>query len=404
MDSVNLALQLTLKRANVETAVDYYYPHIPNINSDSNRAEQSVQNARHGVLDQSFRSAHTHLDEIMNSGVILYWGDFLHMAQYHRTIARRLILEKHVQNEQEAANYIQDIFFLSRAGDAVLNKTMSFGGTVIFNTVEDELHGNYATEFKRFIKRTHKIWSRDVFSFIKLSHLSDNYSYIRPGVDCALLIRKADVQALSGSADTTIKESVTGKIGVFFGRSRGTGFRLMQFASSIARGLGQGLYWLPWGNRQGFPSHRTWLAPRPTALSAMPGCEQLGDTAHLLSALMHSSLVITDTYHVAVNAWNLGTPAICVGDPAPFEARNVNSGPAFSWRDKRQTFLSMYDALSYFVYTRELQSWSWSRKRVQHILHSLSDEQAKNEIVRRMHQHRDRIETELTAELIQYLS
>jgi len=64
----------------------------------------------------------------------------------------------------------------------------------------------------------------------------------------------------------------------------------------------------------------------------------------------------------------------------------------------------MYDALSYFVYTRELQSWSWTRKRVQHILHSLSDEQAKNEIVRRMHQHRDRIEIELSKELIHHLS
>ena len=408
MDSVNLALPLMLKRIGIKADVNYYYPHMLHVKTEQNIiTEPAIQSANHGDLKQEFRSAHAHLDEIMASKIILYWGDFLHMAQYHRAIARRLIQKGHVSSEEDAANCIQEILFLSRAEDAVLKKSISFGGTIIFNTIADELYGKYATELTRFIKRTHRIWPRDVFSSIKFSHLLSDYSRIKPGVDCALLIHETDVRELCGESEVAIKEAVSGNIGIFFGRTKGTGFRLMKFATSIAKGMKKSMYWLPWGNHQGFPVHKTWFAPRPVSLNTMPGCEQLSCTAHLLSALKHSSLIITDTYHVAVNAWNLGTPAICVGDTTPLEPsemRSVNSGAAYAWRDKRQTFFSMYDALDYFVHAYELQNWRWSRRRIQHILQKLDDQKAIDEIVHRMHQHRDSVEAELASEVTRLLS
>lgn len=399
MDSVNLALVLFLQRAGLDSRVKYYYPHIQQQESEGNQEQQVAQYVNHGAVTQEFCSAHNSLEQIQGSSAILYWGDFLHMAQYHRTLSRRLIQEGHVKNEHEAAEYIRDIFFLSRAGDAELAKSMAFGGTLIFNSLDDETTGKYASELDRFIKHARKLWVRDVFSHIKLSHLASDYSRIRQGVDCALMIRAKEIESLCGSAETTVQEAVNGKIGVFFGRSKGTGYTLTRFAKRIASGMGKSLYWLPWGDRQGFPSHRTWLMPRPAVPEVMRGTAPLNGTAHLLSALKNSSVIITDTYHVAVNAWNLGTPAICIGNPTPFSVRNVNSGAAFSWRDKRQTFFSMYEALDFFVYAHELIHPLWSRKRIRHILHQLGDQSVVNEIVRRMHQHRDNMETELLSEL-----
>ena len=397
MDSVNLALQLLLKRSNLAATVDYYYPHISSGTKIGNGQNPG------STVKPKFEPAYPHLTAIEQSSVILYWGDFLHMAQYQRTLARRLLQDGLVRNDDEATEYIHEIMFLSRASDSTLKKSLSFGGTVIFNNLDDELTGKYATEFSRFIDRTGKIWSRDVFSYMKLSRHASN-PQVRLGVDCALLIQRADVESLCVADNSVVKTAVDGKIGVFFGRSSGTGFKLMHFASMLARQRGQDMYWLPWGDRQGFPAHRTWLMPRPMALDQMQGCSHLTETGTMLSALMHSDLIITDTYHVAVNAWNLGTPAVCIGDIAPFVTRNVNSGAAFSWRDKRHTFYSMYEALDFFVHMQELKSWVWSRKHIRHIHRKLDDSSVKNEITDRLHRHRDRLEAELLMELSDRLS
>lgn len=394
MDSVNLALQLVLKRSNITAGVDYYYPYVSSSVKPGNRPDNT---------NPKFESAYQHLTSIYESSVILYWGDFLHMAQYQRTLARKFIQEGLVRNADEAAELIHEIMFLSSASDSILKKSLSFGGTVIFNNLDDELTGRYAVEFSRFIERTGKIWSRDIFSYTKLSHHALN-PHVRLGVDCALLIRHSDLEALIGAGNSSVKTAVDGKIGVFFGRSSGTGFRLMHVASMLARQRGQDMYWLPWGDRQGFPAHRTWLMPRPIALDQMPGCSQLTDTGNMLAALMYSNLIITDTYHVAVNAWNLGTPAVCIADIAPLVPRNVNSGPAFSWRDKRHTFYSMYEALDFFVHTRELNSWLWSRKRIRHLHEKLDNLAVQNQIIDHLHRHRDRLEAELCQELSNRLS
>lgn len=394
MDSVNLALPFMLKRSNVAATVDYYYPHI--YSGTKVRSENPAVKPR-------FESAHPHLTAIKQSSVILYWGDFLHMAQFQRTLARILLQDELVRNDEEATEYIHEIMFLSRASDSTLKKSLAFGGTVIFNRLDDELTGKYAAELSRFIDRTGKIWVRDIFSYMKLSRHASN-SQVRLGVDCALLIQRADVESLCGADNSAVKSAVHGKIGVFFGRSSGTGFRLMQFASMLARQRRQDMYWLPWGDRQAFPAHRTWLMPRPVALDQMQGCSQLTETGHMLSALMNSDLIITDTYHVAVNAWSLGTPAVCIADIAPLATRNVNSGAAFSWRDKRHTFYSTYDALDFFVHMQELKSWLWSRKRIRHIHRKLDDSSVKNEIISRLHGHRDRLEAELLVELSNRLS
>jgi len=67
--------------------------------------------------------------------------------------------------------------------------------------------------------------------------------------------------------------------------------------------------------------------------------------------------IVTDTYHVCVNAWNLGRPG-----HLPYRARVFAGeerqlfGDSLAPRDKRAVFMSMYDALDFLVGTEELQS------------------------------------------------
>lgn len=57
-----------------------------------------------------------------------------------------------------------------------------------------------------------------------------------------------------------------------------------------------------------------------------------------------ASLVLTDTYHLAVNAWRLGTPAVLLA-PGGGIAADVNGGSATSYRDKRRDLYSQWEAL-----------------------------------------------------------
>lgn len=69
----------------------------------------------------------------------------------------------------------------------------------------------------------------------------------------------------------------------------------------------------------------------------------------LLDRVQHASLVLTDTYHLAVNAWRLGTPAILLVDD-PESPSDVNGGSAHSHRDKRRDLYSQWEALPLLVH------------------------------------------------------
>jgi hypothetical protein len=68
----------------------------------------------------------------------------------------------------------------------------------------------------------------------------------------------------------------------------------------------------------------------------------------LLEQVAQSRLIITDTYHLAINAWRLGTPAICVVD-RPKNIWSVNSGGAGVRRDKREELYSQLECTGLLV-------------------------------------------------------
>jgi hypothetical protein len=72
------------------------------------------------------------------------------------------------------------------------------------------------------------------------------------------------------------------------------------------------------------------------------------DAGELIYGLGDLDFVLTDTYHLAINAWAQGTPAICLVDTGG-AGWNVNSGEPNMRRDKRVDLYSQLDALGLIV-------------------------------------------------------
>ena len=62
-------------------------------------------------------------------------------------------------------------------------------------------------------------------------------------------------------------------------------------------------------------------------------------------------MIVTDTYHICVNAWNLGIPAICIIDDLG-EAVEVNSGQQAP--DKRIVFYWSYQLTDFLISASQL--------------------------------------------------
>jgi len=121
--------------------------------------------------------------------------------------------------------------------------------------------------------------------------------------------------------------------------------------------------WIPWGDGAAFDAMeaRTRKGFRQLQKAPIPRTALVGDLYRLLQSF---SLIVSDTYHVCVNAWRMGVPAVCIADIHPETAESVSSGHAYAWRDKRQCFYAMYDAMPYFTYFSELTDRKWRPRRV----------------------------------------
>jgi hypothetical protein len=123
----------------------------------------------------------------------------------------------------------------------------------------------------------------------------------------------------------------------------------------------------------------------------------LGDLQRMLG---HCEVVISDTYHVCVNAWRLGVPAVCLGQALVRQPDNINSGNAFAWRDKRQVFYGMHDAMEYYVYIEELADRSWRRKRLEQLVALLQKDSYRQAVSSRIRARAAAVEQSLVQALL----
>ncbi|MFE6526276.1 polysaccharide pyruvyl transferase family protein [Streptomyces sp. NPDC057794] len=333
MLSVDLAFESLRRRAGGAFDATWYTLHTPD-------TVPLRACARGTGLPFAFRPLAENLDTLRDHDAVVFWGDFLHTRHYLAQDATNRLLDFGIAADRDAArSLLNRTLLLADQPDELLARTLSYGGTVLHNTQSDYEDKEYGPLFTRLVRRSHRMWVRDPLSAAKLQHLRGDRTTDHFGSDAALLSRPGDLDHLPAT-DWSRSVPRGGAIGVFLGARTPVPDWLPAHCQALSDRLGAPLEWLPWFERD---------VPAAVAhIPARPGDHTIGD---LLAVLPRYRLVITDTYHLAVNAWGAGTPAVCVGAPEPTPKTHDDY---LTLSDvKKHVFHLAYDATDFYLSTQE---------------------------------------------------
>ncbi len=252
---------------------------------------------------------------------IVFWGDFLHAKRYH-VLDHRLRQIRAGLTAEEAKESGYRRLLLEDAPDEMLQRVVVFGGSMFHNRLMEE-DKRYAAAIGRLFRHAALVQMRDPVSAALVQRLSGFTRSDTQGMDCAFLLDSDDVFAWTGTAPPEPTRKV---IGYSFGRSPNPELML-----ALTRRIAE-MQDAEIGNIH-------WLDGR----FASP----LQKLAERLSRVRQSSLVITDTYHCAMNAWREGVPAICIGEGS--------NRAAMSLADKKKELAyQMLGLMDHYVYSEML--------------------------------------------------
>jgi hypothetical protein len=268
----------------------------------------------------------------------VFWGDFLHMAQYIRALAQLYVSHNRFSQRASAEAYLREILLLDNAPLESVGRAVSFGSTLLFNNMLDSFEQGYWQAFARFSSNIKLFKVRDVFSAAQVRRLRLDSSSNPFGPDAAELLTRArleQIETLNGLRAERTSETKGALI--FIGRDRHDLALVSGVVKALESRLGNKFYWLAWGDDLAFPllpSFRDFADRFPQAHEQAPAL-----FFDALNLVQESSLILTDTYHLAVIGWTLGVPVLCLTGFNPDTHPSVNSGSFFAQRDKRFVFL-----------------------------------------------------------------
>ncbi|MFD5160219.1 hypothetical protein ACFWMJ_19445 [Streptomyces hawaiiensis] len=333
MLTVDLAFESLRRRMDTALDATWYTLHTPET--------VPLRDGARGIdLPFRFHPLAEHLDTLRDHDAVVFWGDFLHTRHYLAQDATNRLLDfGFAADRNDARGQLNRALLFADQPDEVLARTVSYGGTILHNTQSDYEDKEYGPLFSRLVTRSHRMWVRDPLSAAKIAHLRRDRTTDHFGSDAALLSRPGDLDHLPV---TEWSRSVPdgGAIGVFLGARTPIPDWLPGFCQGLSDRLGAPLEWLPWFDRE---------VPDPVRhIAARPGSPTVGD---LVGVLPRYRLVVTDTYHLAVNSWGAGTPAVCVGAPEPTPKTHDDY---LTLSDvKKHVFHMAYDATDFYLTTQE---------------------------------------------------
>lgn len=284
-----------------------------------------------GELAFEHRDIQKHFSDYMSADLRIVWGDFSQAATHWKP--------RHDFWDGDAPNLTPEdaarIVFLTEAKEEVLNRTLAVGGTIITNEAANYADPVYRAALERFFTHSGGVFMRDALSAARTAPFQGGRSTL--GADCALMLRPEDLQLLPEFYQPPSRSG----LGVFFGRSPNRR-QLMKFSRSLAKAIDRPAHWIPW----------FWSDKKMRLLARIEGYKiptSFASPGQLLSDLASCEFVVTDTYHLCVNAWRMGIPAICIG---------VGAGSALdSLSDKKKEILyEMYEARQFYVFLEELRN------------------------------------------------
>jgi hypothetical protein len=267
-------------------------------------------------------------EEFINSDVYVFWGDFIHARSYQIDL-------KYRNSPQNEIDELLKISFLDGVDEKHMHKSIVFGGTIITNNAEDQTDDNYVKLFNKFFTNCGTVLFRDALSAAKISIYRNDQSSL--GCDCALLLKDSDLNRIDGF----VKQEKRNGIGCFIGRSSGK-IQSCIIARYLAYKMNTSCSWMSW-----FPSSKKMRFIAQIFGFNVPDIPP--SPGEILSDLSGYEFIVSDTYHLCVNAWRMGIPAVCIGAGASKADTTLND-------KKKELIFEMYGGSRFYLYGENIRS------------------------------------------------
>lgn len=330
--------------------------------------------------------------------LILFWGDFLHALPYRNEVASVLCRKGICSSRERALQRVREFLFLAGTNDHLLKRTVLYGGTLLFNPANAYDDETYTRDLRRLVNLAKGVWVRDPFSAFAVNQLQERGGQCVHGTDCAQLLRGGFARFGRHRADR-IRPTGQKRLGIFIGRSHFEASKIAGLVSGLQADLPLNPIWLDWGRPPFFLDRRSDLLEQLPHLDDDAAPEAADTPLQSLMALQEVDVLISDTYHACVNAWNLGIPAICLIDDLD-SALEVNSGSRAAGRDKRMVFYWTYNAAPFLIFSSELRNETSLNQRVVEISTLLGEQALIGQIMAQMSRHIQRAEDALVRILL----
>ena len=247
----------------------------------------------------------SNIKDVYNSDLIVYWSDFFHSRHFIDEFMEGYVFTEDDRPEQTDLFY--KFFFLEGADDSIYNKTITFGNSLMFIKPEHFTRDDrYSINFKNFYSKIKISMPRDPESVNNLR--STVKSNCIQGCDPAFFLKPDD------------PELERCGVGVFIGRRSKIKIidilRIKTFAKMNSLDVG----WVDWMINTESLVERSLKDPSQawnlflhhlmSVIFNSRKCEYEND----FTSLSRYSIVVTDTYHLCINAIKSGTPVFCIGD------------------------------------------------------------------------------------------
>lgn len=380
MTTVELAAKAVLRRLAPGAALNFYSIIPPNPEGDRRWMMMDLgqvhRSAREIEAHFRHRPLFEHCEEAFASDLVVYWGDFLQARHYVEDEAAGRLCALYGLTADQARSFAYHALLQTDAAPETRHKTVVFGSSLLYNRVADYAAVEYGESLRSLLRATKLSAFRDPLSAQRAAHVAGDYVSNYLGTDPAFLLEPGDLDEFPAGGWASALQPHR-SIGLFFGTRTALPDWLFPFCEAVATNLGCDLEWVPW-----FPYHeilREQVRPRKSLFSRQKGVDLLErierllprgedySQGDLLHALRKYRFVITDTYHLCINAWRTGTPSICFGaaaDPGNQVIRDF----------KKRVLYEMYDAADYYLDVSALSTRSASEATSRRLTDLLQDD------------------------------
>ena len=289
--------------------------------------------------------------QLLDYDRIQYWGDFLQSRRYHqRSVQRRGGLRWAVDQPEEAIRRVHRLLLLEDAPADLLRRVICFGNSNYINSAEDESDARYMAAIGRLYTEARLVLQRDPYSAQNALRYAPTRGDGLLGVDCAFLLRPGADLAWPRWQGGGIQPGERRGLGFSFGRAMAGNPAALEASRQLAQDFAEAL---------GLEAvDLDWLRPDRT--------DPLRGLAAKLEAINRCMVVVSDTYHCALNAWREGVPAVCIG--LGLEAPQTTLS-----EKKKELAFAMLGLRDFYIYGEHVTAPDRRRRAVERIVPLLRD-------------------------------